>query len=153
MDVKESSFITPNQVMPTKSLWLSPFDLVLANRGHTPLLHFYPADDSAAAFFEVARLKDALAKTLVAFYPLAGRLSVDSNGRTVISCNSEGVLFAVPGSDFAADDFGFKPSPELRRIFVPRIEPASIILAIQVLHFSFSPRIHVIADVCAEQIH
>ncbi|TVU25982.1 hypothetical protein EJB05_28506, partial [Eragrostis curvula] len=60
----------------------------------TPLVHFYRANPDATAF-DVARLKEALAKALVAFYPLAGRLDIDNEGRTEIICNNEGVLFVV----------------------------------------------------------
>nr|CAB3483094.1 unnamed protein product [Digitaria exilis] len=119
-----------------KGLWLSPLDLVQAKRGHTPTIGFYRSNDAVAAdFFDVARLKHALAKALVAFYPLAGRLGVDNNdGRVEISCNAEGALFvAARCDDFTVDDFvDFKPSPELRKLFVPRIEPSSIMMAIQV---------------------
>jgi shikimate O-hydroxycinnamoyltransferase len=85
------------------------------------------------------RLKEAMAKALVAFYPLTGRLGVNNgDGRVEIDCNDEGALFVVArADDLTVDDVKeFKPSPELRRLFVPRIEPSSIILAIQV-HYLF----------------
>ncbi|TVU25378.1 hypothetical protein EJB05_27872, partial [Eragrostis curvula] len=132
VQVKESSFIAPSEATPTKVLWLSPLDLLQATNGHTPMVYLYRAKADGAAFFDMARIKEALAKALVAFYPLAGRLGVDENGRIEIICNSEGVLFVVADSDLTADDFDFKPSPELGRIFVPRIEPSSIIMGIQV---------------------
>ena len=124
-----SSFVAPKEATPTKGLWLSTVDLA-ATRGHTTLVFFYP---SGAAFFDAARLKEAMAKTLVAFYPLASRLGFDNDGRLEISCNGEGVLFVVARSCLVAQDFDFsKPSLELRRVFVPRIEPPSLIMAIQV---------------------
>ncbi|KAF8662817.1 hypothetical protein HU200_055395 [Digitaria exilis] len=78
-----------------------------------------------------------MAKALVAFYPLAGRLGVDSDGRIEISCNGEGALFVVArAAELTIEDVkDFKPSPELRRQFVPRIEPSSVILAVQVTFF------------------
>jgi shikimate O-hydroxycinnamoyltransferase len=136
VQVVESSFVMPNEPTPREGLWLSPLDLIIANRGHTPTVYLYSSSNVATAddFFDVARLKEAMAKALVAFYPLAGRLGVDDDGRAEITCNGEGALFVVARADFTVDDIkdGFKPSPELRRLFVPRIEPASIILAIQV---------------------
>nr|CAB3481082.1 unnamed protein product [Digitaria exilis] len=131
----ESSFVAPSEATPRKGLWLSPLDLVQAQRGHTPTIGFYRSNEAAATdFFDVAKLKHALAKALVAFYPLAGRLGVDNDGRVEISCNAEGALFvAARSDDFTVDDFiDFKPSPELRKLFVPRIEPSSIMMAIQV---------------------
>nr|CAB3472322.1 unnamed protein product [Digitaria exilis] len=138
VQVLESSFVSPSEPTPTEGLWLSPLDLVLANRGHTPTVYFYRSNDAATAdFFDVARLKEAMAKALVAFYPLAGRLGVDSDGRIEISCNGEGALFVVArAAELTIEDVkDFKPSPELRRQFVPRIEPSSVILAVQVTFF------------------
>ncbi|EES00303.2 hydroxycinnamoyltransferase 4 isoform X2 [Sorghum bicolor] len=138
VQVIESSFVTPSEPAPRKGLWLSSLDLWLANQGHTPTIYLYSSSNDAAAadhFFDVARLKEAMARALVAFYPLAGRLGVnDADGRIEISCNGEGALFVVArADDFTANDVKkFKPSPELRRLFVPLIEPLSIILAVQV---------------------
>ncbi|KAL6846916.1 hypothetical protein ACP4OV_022769 [Aristida adscensionis] len=139
VQVLESSLIAPSSPTPRKGLWLSSLDIVQAKKGHVPLIYLYsPPKDAAAAadgFFDVARLKAAMAQALVAFYPLAGRLAVNGgDGRVEIDCNDEGALFVVARADkLTADDVkGFKPSPELRRLFVPRIQPASIILAIQV---------------------
>jgi shikimate O-hydroxycinnamoyltransferase len=40
-----------------------------------------------------------MAMALVPFYPLSGRLGVDSDGRVQIDCNAEGALFVVAQSD------------------------------------------------------
>ena len=122
--------MAPREATPTKGLWLSPIDLA-ATAGHIPLVFFY---SPGAAFSNVARLKEAMAKALVAFYPLAGRLGVDDDGRVEITCNGEGAVFVVARADLTVDDIkdDFKPAPELRRLFVPRIEPTSVILAVQV---------------------
>jgi shikimate O-hydroxycinnamoyltransferase len=140
VQVVESSFIAPSEPTPRKGLWLSSLDILVANIGHTPTIYLYSSNDAAAAdFFDVGRLKKAMAKALVPFYPLAGRLGNNSDdGRTEISCNGEGALFVVAHADdeLTIDDVKkLKPSPELRRLFVPRIEPSSIMLAIQVHYF------------------
>nr|BAJ93477.1 predicted protein [Hordeum vulgare subsp. vulgare] len=44
----KSCFVTPSGETPRKRLWLSALDLVLASRGHTPLVHFYSAGDGSA---------------------------------------------------------------------------------------------------------
>ena len=137
VQVVESSFVVPKEPTPQEGLWLSPLDLIIANRGHTPTVYLYSSSNVAAGdddFFDVARLKEAMAKALVAFYPLAGRLGVDDDGRVEITCNGEGAVFVVARADLTVDDIkdDFKPAPELRRLFVPRIEPTSVILAVQV---------------------
>uniref|UniRef100_A0A0D3GXE1 Uncharacterized protein n=1 Tax=Oryza barthii TaxID=65489 RepID=A0A0D3GXE1_9ORYZ len=131
----ESCFVQPSKMLPGQALWLSPLDIIKASRGHTPLVHFYQhGDDAAADFFDVGRLKKAMAKALVAFYPFAGRLTTDADGRPSIDCNNEGVLFVVARSEqLTVDAFSnLKSLPELRRLFIPCIEPPSTVLAIQV---------------------
>lgn len=128
-DVKvvESCMVTPSEETPRKGLWISPIDLTWATRGHTPTVHLYlPGSGPVDGFFDVARLKAALAKALVAFYPLAGRLGMDSNGRAEIDCTGEGALFVVALSDLTVEDFSkLKPSRELNRLFIPRVEDYS----------------------------
>ncbi|XP_037455172.1 putrescine hydroxycinnamoyltransferase 1-like [Triticum dicoccoides] len=133
--VVESCLVTPSDETPRGGLWLSALDLVLANRGHTPLVHVYSASDVAAAggFFNVAKLKKSMAKALVPFYPLAGRLGADGDGRMEIDCNGKGALFVVARSDRTVEDFsGPSPSSELTKLFCPRVQPSSIMLAAQV---------------------
>ncbi|KAF8781262.1 hypothetical protein HU200_000622 [Digitaria exilis] len=130
VQVIESSFVAPSKAAPTKELWLSPLDHELFNRGHTPVAFFYR---SGAAFSDADRIKEGMAMALAAFYPLAGRLCVNGDGRAHISCNGEGALFVVARSDLKSDELDFtKPSPELRGMFVPRVEPSSLTLAVQV---------------------
>jgi shikimate O-hydroxycinnamoyltransferase len=120
--VVESSMVTPSDETPRKGLWVSALDLMLANNGHTPTIYLYRSGSSAVHdFFDVARLKAAMANALVAFYPLAGRLSMDADGRPEIDCAGQGVLFVVAHSDLTVDDVKLT-SPELRSLFVPRVE-------------------------------
>ena len=59
-------------------------------------------------------LKEALSKTLVPFYPMAGRLGSDENGRLDIICNAEGVLLIEAETTSTIDDLGdFVPSLKL----------------------------------------
>lgn len=130
----ESCFVTPAGDTPRKALRLSPLDLMLANRGLTPVVRFYRRRSTEDVFFDVTRLKTALAKALVDFYPMAGCLRDDADGRLEIDCNNKGTLFLVAQSCLTIDDFSdFKPSPRLRRLFVPHVDgKAYIVCAIQV---------------------
>ncbi|KAF7077147.1 hypothetical protein CFC21_081732 [Triticum aestivum] len=135
----ESCFVMPAAATPGRALWLSMLDLILANKGHTPLIHFYRRRGGSVGtteddFFDVVRLKTALGKALVAFYPLAGRLRPDAKGKLEIDCNGEGLPFLVARSRLTVDDFSdLKPSPRLRRLFVPLVDDsAGILWAIQV---------------------
>ncbi|KAM0834107.1 hypothetical protein ACQ4PT_063829 [Festuca glaucescens] len=133
--VVDSCMVTPSEETPRKGLWLSPLDLMLVNRGHTPTVYLFGSESGATDdFFDVARLKLAMAKALVAFYPLSGRLNVDADGRPEIDCAGQGALFVVTHSDLTVNDVSnFQPSPELKRLFVPRVEDSpSLMCGIQV---------------------
>ncbi|XP_015694541.2 putrescine hydroxycinnamoyltransferase 1-like [Oryza brachyantha] len=137
VQVVESCLVAPCEETPRRALALSPLDLLLANRGHTPIVYFYLRNTAGdGGFFDVARMKTAMGKALVAFYPLAGRLTVDDDrDQLQIDCNAEGALFVVARcTGLAIDDFdGLGPSPELKHLFVPRVDASSpIMMAVQV---------------------
>lgn len=136
--IRDSSFVTPADETPRKSLWNSNVDLVVPNF-HTPSVYFYRPNGSPN-FFEPKVLKDALSKALVPFYPMAGRLKRDDDGRIMIDCNGAGVLFVEGESDGVVDDFGdFAPTLELRQL-IPAVDYSQDIssyalLVLQVTYF------------------
>ena len=115
---------TPDEETPNHRLWLSKFDL-LAPKTHASAIYSYKSigEPEDANFFRVDALKKALRKALVIFYPLAGRLTVDDDGRPEVHCNREGVFFSVVRANCTMDDFGdFRPSPVLRGLLVPVVD-------------------------------
>ncbi|XVF35580.1 hypothetical protein REPUB_Repub18cG0158200 [Reevesia pubescens] len=118
--LKGSSMICPAQDTPKQTQWISNLDMVMTMY-HFPLVYFYKPNGSSD-FFKSQVLKEALSKTLVPFYPLAGRLGTDENGRIQIICNGEGALFIEAETTSAIDDFGdFAPSSKLRQL-VPTLD-------------------------------
>eukprot|EP00252_Welwitschia_mirabilis_P014794 TRINITY_DN3278_c0_g1_i1.p1 TRINITY_DN3278_c0_g1~~TRINITY_DN3278_c0_g1_i1.p1 ORF type:complete len:153 (-),score=22.23 TRINITY_DN3278_c0_g1_i1:75-533(-) len=118
--VKNSYMVKPAEPTPQRDIWNSNLDLVIP-RIHTASVYFYRPTGSPD-FFSMNVLKEALSKVLVTFYPMAGRLSRDSDGRIQINCNSEGVLLVEATTDSEIDDFGdFAPTMELKQL-IPAIQ-------------------------------
>ncbi|KAG0485740.1 hypothetical protein HPP92_009819 [Vanilla planifolia] len=57
-------------------------------------------------------IKDALAKVLVHYYPLAGRLAISVEGKLMVDCTGEGVLFVEAEADCNMADVGDIDKPE-----------------------------------------
>ena len=146
VEVVEETLVAPSSPTPRHALWLSNLDLAVP-KTHTPLVYYYPApptptptgagEGEKEPFFAPARLREALAKALVPFYPLAGRMAVGPGGRLEIDCSGEGALFVVAKADFTGDEMfkDFEPSPEARRLLVPFAEsgdPPCLLAMVQV---------------------
>ncbi|KAE8732599.1 Shikimate O-hydroxycinnamoyltransferase [Hibiscus syriacus] len=117
--VKGSSMIYPAQHTPRETQWISNLDMVMPTY-HVPVVYYKP--NGSSDFFKPQVLKEALSKTLVPFYPMAGRMGCNENGRLEIICNAKGVLWVEAETTLALDDLGnFTPSPKLRK-FIPTVD-------------------------------
>ncbi|MCE3215150.1 hypothetical protein HAX54_000998 [Datura stramonium] len=138
IEVRESTMVQPATETPQLRLWNSNVDLVVPNF-HTPSVYFYRPTGSPN-FFDGKVLKEALSRALVPFYPMAGRLCRDEDGRIEIDCKGQGVLFVEAESDGVVDDFGdFAPTLELRRL-IPAVDYSQgiqsyALLVLQITHF------------------
>ncbi|XVF89294.1 hypothetical protein PTKIN_Ptkin19aG0118700 [Pterospermum kingtungense] len=100
--IMKSTMVYPAEDTPRTSLWVSNMDLVMT-RHHISFVFFYKPNGSSN-FFDAEVLKEALGKILVPFYPIAGRLGYNDNGRHEIVCNAEGLLFTEAETTSAMDD-------------------------------------------------
>jgi shikimate O-hydroxycinnamoyltransferase len=130
VDVIEKTLVIPSEETPRGKLFLSNLEQVAPSL-YTCLLYFY-RNNEATGFFSIEVMKAALAKTLVLFYPLAGRFVVGDDGRKAIDCNAEGALLVVARSERSSDEINFMPSPELRSQFVPKATSLSLMIMLQV---------------------
>lgn len=121
INIKESTMVRPSAETPRRALWNSNVDLVVP-RFHTPSVYFYIPTAGESNFFDARVLKEGLSKALVPFYPMAGRLRRDEDGRIEIDCNAEGVLFVEAETTSVVADFGdFAPTLELRQL-IPTVD-------------------------------
>ncbi|XP_073106989.1 putrescine hydroxycinnamoyltransferase 1-like [Elaeis guineensis] len=134
VEVVESGFVVPSERTPKQEICLSNLDIWYC-RYYTPTVYVY-GPNGDPNFFSVEAMKAALGKALVPFYPLAGRLGVNRDGRLEIQCTGEGVLFVVARSEFTLRDFkDFTPSTDVRPLLVPpmeSVEPPCILIMFQV---------------------
>ncbi|EOY20479.1 Hydroxycinnamoyl CoA shikimate/quinate hydroxycinnamoyltransferase [Theobroma cacao] len=100
--VKESTMVCPAEETPSRKLWVSNLDLVMTIYHISTVYCYRPTGSSD--FFDTKVLKDSLSKILVPFYPIAGRLGYDENGRLEIICNAKGVLFMEVETTSIMDD-------------------------------------------------
>ncbi|KAL6178584.1 hypothetical protein ACLB2K_050102 [Fragaria x ananassa] len=115
-------------VKPSKTTWkgsltLSEWDQV-GTITHCSTIYFYKSNPNWGTPQDAIpnSLKDSLARALVPFYPLAGRLRWIDGGRLELDCNAMGVQFVEAESDSKLEDFGdFSPSPEYNYL-VPTVD-------------------------------
>ncbi|XBH98113.1 hypothetical protein VPH35_127674 [Triticum aestivum] len=138
VQVLSTEMVVPAEATPGGAVWLSNLDLA-ARRGYTPTVYFYRPNGEHAGFFAADAVEDSLARALVAFYPLAGRLGLDA-GRVQIDCTGEGAVFVTARSDhYALEDLmnEFVPCGEMRDLFVPPTpapNPLCVLLLAQVTY-------------------
>ncbi|KAJ8555274.1 hypothetical protein K7X08_012770 [Anisodus acutangulus] len=89
----ESELIVPATTTPREIKHLSDIDDREGLRFHISNLFFYEHNPSMEGIDPAKVIKDGLAKALVFYYPLAGRLIEGPNGKHIVNCNGEGILF------------------------------------------------------------
>ncbi|KAF0901967.1 hypothetical protein E2562_011797 [Oryza meyeriana var. granulata] len=137
VDVLTSEVVVPAEETPAGSVWLSNLDLA-ARRGYTPTVYFYRPNGEPGLFAADA-MRDSLARALVTFYPIAGRLGLDGDGRVQIDCTGEGVVFVTARCGYVLDDLmnEFVPCDEMRDLFMPPVpapNPPGVLLLVQVTY-------------------
>lgn len=108
--VKELNVIIPNEPTPTRVLPLSAMDSQLFLRFTIEYLFLYKASPGLDPGATTARIKNALAKALVPYYPLAGRVRAKPDGSSLeVVCRAQGALFIEAFSDYTINDFDKAP--------------------------------------------
>ncbi|XP_007008914.2 PREDICTED: taxadien-5-alpha-ol O-acetyltransferase [Theobroma cacao] len=108
--VKEATIVTPCEPTPSRVLSLSALDSQLFLRFTIEYLLVYEGHPGLDQRATVARVKAALGKALVPYYPFAGRVRAkpDGSGLEVV-CRAQGVWFVEASSDHSVNEFGRAP--------------------------------------------
>ncbi|MBA0702005.1 hypothetical protein Goari_005464, partial [Gossypium aridum] len=75
-------------------------------RLQVPWIQFYRYEPSMEGKDIAEVIKEALAQTLVFYYPFAGRLKEGAHGKLIVDCNGEGVMFIKADADVTLEQFG-----------------------------------------------
>lgn len=120
MEMRPSSFVftversEPELIAPAKSTpyefkFLSDLDSQIREQGSS--IHFFRNSEAAQGRDAVKVIKEAIAETLVHYYPLAGRILEGPKGKLIVECTGEGILFIEANANVRLDEFGFLLPP------------------------------------------
>eukprot|EP01018_Ginkgo_biloba_P004926 Gb_26886 [translate_table: standard] len=98
--------VAPSLPTPNEFLCLSNIDDQAGLRFQIPIVQFYQSDSTKKHQDPAKVIKEALEKALVHYYPFAGRLRDASNGKLMLECTGEGVLFIEADADVSLQEFG-----------------------------------------------
>lgn len=108
--VKEAVLVAPSEATPSRVLTLSALDSQLFLRFTIEYLLVFQSGTSSDHGVTADRLKVALGRALVPYYPLAGRVRVGSCGSNLeVVCRAQGAAFIEAVSDLTVADFGRTP--------------------------------------------
>ncbi|KAF9674587.1 hypothetical protein SADUNF_Sadunf10G0142500 [Salix dunnii] len=108
--VKEAIVIKPSEPTPSRVLSLSALDSQLFLRFTVEYLLVFKARPGLDQSVITARVKAALAKILVPYYPLAGRVRANPDSSSLeVVCRSQGAVFMEAVSDLTINDFDRAP--------------------------------------------
>ncbi|KAL0320536.1 UNVERIFIED_CONTAM: Benzyl alcohol O-benzoyltransferase [Sesamum radiatum] len=92
---------TPHELKP-----LSDIDDQESLRFQVPAIQFYRRNPAMDGKDPVMVIRDAVARALVFYYPLAGRLREAAGRKLMVECTGEGVLFIEADADVTLEQFG-----------------------------------------------
>ncbi|KAE8707873.1 Benzyl alcohol O-benzoyltransferase [Hibiscus syriacus] len=107
----EPELVAPAKPTPREQKPLSDIDDQASLRFQIPFIHIYRHHPSMEGKDPADVIKAALAQTLVLYYPFAGRLREGANGKLIVDCNGEGVMFIKAEADVTLQQFGDELRP------------------------------------------
>lgn len=106
---EEPTLVTPAEETENGFYFLSNLDQNIAVLVRT--IYCFKTD-SKCNKDAVKVIKDALSKVLVHYYPLAGRLTISSEGKLIVDCTGEGAVFVEAKADCTIEEIGDTTKPD-----------------------------------------
>lgn len=102
----EPELVAPAKPTPREFKELSDIDDQEGLRFQIPVIQFYRNDPSMRGRDPVKVIREAIAQTLVFYYPFAGRLREGAGRKLVVDCTGEGIMFVEADADVSLEQFG-----------------------------------------------
>ncbi|XP_012465918.1 benzyl alcohol O-benzoyltransferase isoform X4 [Gossypium raimondii] len=102
----EPELVAPAKPTPYEQKLLLDIDDQASLRFQVRVINFYQYEPSMEGKDPAEVIREALAQTLVCYYPFAGRLREGANGKLIVDCTSEGVMFIKADADVTLEQFG-----------------------------------------------
>ena len=102
---KVAVLIAPSIPTPKEFLYLSNIDDQGTLRFHIPNVLFYQFNPSKNGEDPARVITEGLAKVLVFYYPLAGRVKDALTSKLVVECTREGVFLVEADADVSLEEF------------------------------------------------
>ncbi|KAC9618555.1 hypothetical protein R6Q59_027641 [Mikania micrantha] len=103
--------IVPAKPTPRELKPLSDIDDQESLRFNISLIHIYQGNPKMRNKNPASVIREALAKALVFYYPLAGRLKEGYARKLMVDCSGQGVLFIEAEADVTLEQFGVELQP------------------------------------------
>ncbi|KAL4341295.1 hypothetical protein GQ457_08G005990 [Hibiscus cannabinus] len=102
----EPELVAPAKPTPKEYKLLSDIDDQEGLRVQLPIIQFYQYNPSMEGKDPVRVIREALAQTLVFYYPFAGRLREGAQPKLMVDCTGEGLMFIEADADVTLEQFG-----------------------------------------------
>ncbi|KAL5723538.1 hypothetical protein ACHQM5_006926 [Ranunculus cassubicifolius] len=102
----QPELLRPAKPTPHELKALSDIDDQEGLRFQIPVIQFYKKNEFTKGKDPVKVIRDAIAKTLVYYYPFAGRLREGRGRMLMVECTGEGVMFVEANAHVTLEEFG-----------------------------------------------